>query len=123
MIKGWEPLWCGIASHPPADVSLQKTEWLQKLSVPNTMGRLYRRAGMCAYGHSTGECNGWASEPPRAPGCNNTEYFDPGKRHSSYHNITTNGSTSYGLGNREIVVRFTAKARYSSTREVPGPGP
>jgi hypothetical protein len=50
------------------------------------MGRLNRRAGMSAYGHSTGECNGWASEPPKAPGCYNIEYFDPGKRHSPYHN-------------------------------------
>jgi len=59
--KGWAPLCCGIAPH---DVSLQsstqKTQGLQKPSVPYTMGRLNKLAGISAYGHSSGECNGWS---------------------------------------------------------------
>ena len=50
-----------------------------------------------------GSAKGWANEPPRAPGCYNTEYFDRGKRNSSYHKVTTNGSTKYGMGNRKIL--------------------
>ena len=103
--KGWEPLCCGIAPHPPADVYLQSSIQKKKKSRVTNPPPPY-------YGETKQTCRNvcirsfiWgvqrvASEPPRAPGCYNTEYSVPGKRHSSYHKITTNDSTSYGLGNR-----------------------
>jgi len=63
-----------------------------------------------------GECNGWPVSPWML------QYRIFWSRQATIHRITTNGSTSYGLGNRQIVVRFTARARYSSILEVSGPG-
>jgi len=52
--------WC----IPPSSrrfLTIQHTKYtkLQNPSVPNNMGRLHKCAGMSAYGHSSGECNGW----------------------------------------------------------------
>jgi len=51
--------WCipPLSSFPynPA----HKNPRVQNPSVPINMGRLNKRAGMSAYGHSFGECNGW----------------------------------------------------------------